>query len=85
MLKKKGMRGLIAITLIAVISLGFTIVKGYRPLLGLDLQGGVMVVLKPREAADPDKIATAIEKEIERPGRVKITVIREQRATAIAG
>ena len=38
-----------------------------------------------RAAVIAHEIAAAIEKEIERPGRVKITVIREQRATAVAG
>ena len=37
----------------AVLGLLYTVVSGDRPLLGLDLQGGVSVVLQPRDADVP--------------------------------
>ena len=38
---------LVGIVLIAVVGLGATLAAGNHPLLGLDLQGGASVVLKP--------------------------------------
>lgn len=48
---------------IAVIAgmLGGVLAAGWGPLLGLDLQGGVAVVLKPTKAADEAQIAQAVE------------------------
>ena len=50
----------------------------------------IRVMVDPGEVDDDaaalisHEIATAVEKEIEYPGRIKITVIRESRATAFA-
>lgn len=60
-MKQQGIKGLVIVVVLAVGCLSFTLFKGYKPLLGLDLQGGVMVVLKPRVQADSGQIATAIE------------------------
>ena len=47
--KRKGFGALAFIVIVAVLGLLYTVVSGDRPLLGLDLQGGVSVVLKPRD------------------------------------
>ena len=49
-----GMKGLVAWLLFVVIGLGLTFSRGWKPLLGLDLQGGVSVTLQPR----PGKVYT---------------------------
>jgi len=51
--KRKGFGALIFIVVVAVLGLLYTVVSGDRPLLGLDLQGGVSVVLQPRDADVP--------------------------------
>ena len=53
MARKKAPRGLgplIFIVAVALIGLVYTEVSGNRPLLGLDLQGGVSVVLQPKDS-----------------------------------
>jgi ribonuclease Y len=51
----------------------------------------IRVIVDPGEVDDDrgaliaHEIATAIEKEMEYPGRIKVTVIRESRATSYAG
>jgi preprotein translocase subunit SecD len=47
--KPKGVVALAAIILFALLGMLYTLVSGDRPLLGLDLQGGVSVVLQPRD------------------------------------
>jgi len=59
-MKTKGIKGLIVITILAVVALGLVTWKGYQPVLGLDLQGGVMVVLKPKGNPGPEQLDTAI-------------------------
>ncbi|MDH4168211.1 MAG: protein translocase subunit SecD [Acidimicrobiia bacterium] len=51
---------LIGIVAIAVAGLVYTFVAGNEPLLGLDLQGGVSVVLQPAEDVDDDTLDEAI-------------------------
>lgn len=60
MRRLKGFGALLAIVVIAGASLAYTLVAGNKPLLGLDLQGGVSVVLKPVEQVDNDTIDQAI-------------------------
>jgi hypothetical protein len=50
---RRGLGALLFIVLVAVFSLTYTIVSGDRPLLGLDLQGGVSLVLCPASPSDP--------------------------------
>src|SRR4051812_13902520 len=45
---------------VAVLGLIYTFVSGNRPLLGLDLSGGVSVVLQPTTDASDDQINQAI-------------------------
>lgn len=56
----RGFGSLIAIVVIAGATLLYTFVAGNKPLLGLDLQGGVSVVLKPVQEVDNDTIDQAI-------------------------
>jgi preprotein translocase subunit SecD len=51
--RPKGVTALVVIIAFAVVGMLYTVVSGHRPLLGLDLQGGVSVVLKPRDADVP--------------------------------
>lgn len=60
MKKRRGFGSLIFLVLIAVTALAYTLLQGNKPLLGLDLQGGVSVVLKPKEAVDDTTIDQAI-------------------------
>jgi len=50
---RRGLGALLFIVLVAVFALTYTIVSGNRPLLGLDLQGGVSLVLCPASPSDP--------------------------------
>jgi preprotein translocase subunit SecD len=50
--------GSVAVTVLAVIGVS---VAGWRPLLGLDLQGGLSVVLRPAEETDSEQLDQAIE------------------------
>ncbi|MSZ94204.1 MAG: hypothetical protein F2584_08970, partial [Actinobacteria bacterium] len=60
MRRLRGFGSLLAIVVIAGASLIYTLVAGNKPLLGLDLQGGVSVVLKPVQQVDNDTIDQAI-------------------------
>ena len=53
---------LAAILVVAAVLLGLTVAAGNRPQLGLDLQGGASVVLRPpADVADPEVLDQAIE------------------------
>jgi preprotein translocase subunit SecD len=56
----RAFTSLIVIVLIAASALIYTIVSDNKPLLGLDLQGGVSVVLKPKGTAESSAIDQAI-------------------------
>ncbi len=60
MRRLRGYGSLVIIVLIAASALLYTLVAGNKPLLGLDLQGGVSVVLKPVQQVDNDTIDQAI-------------------------
>lgn len=60
MRRLRAFTSLIVIVLIAASALIYTIVSDNKPLLGLDLQGGVSVVLKPKGAAESSAIDQAI-------------------------
>src|SRR5690348_12033975 len=47
-MRRSSLYSLIAVVVLAVVALGATILSGNRPLLGLDLQGGASLVLKPQ-------------------------------------
>ena len=52
MTKRTALTRLVGIVLVAMVFLGVTIAQGHSPFLGLDLQGGVSVVLR---AKTPDR------------------------------
>ncbi len=56
----RGYWSLIIIVLVAALALTYTFAAGNKPLLGLDLQGGVSVVLQPKGETDSDTINEAI-------------------------
>jgi preprotein translocase subunit SecD len=60
-MRRKGLVSLVLIVVLAVGGLGWTFAADNEPLLGLDLQGGVSVVLEPTEEADDGAISQAIE------------------------
>lgn len=57
---RQGMSALFVVAL-AVVSAIYTVVSGNQPLLGLDLQGGVSVVLQPTVAADDEALDQTVE------------------------
>lgn len=60
-MRRNGLYSLIFIVLIAAAGLTTTVASGNEPLLGLDLQGGVSVVLQPTEDTNDEAIGQAIE------------------------
>jgi preprotein translocase subunit SecD len=60
-MRRNGLVSLVFIVLLAVGGLAWTFAADNEPLLGLDLQGGVSVVLEPTGEADSDAIGQAIE------------------------
>lgn len=55
----KGLKGLYVLIGVSLLALVYTLVVGNRPFLGLDLQGGVSVVLKSKEQVDDDALEQA--------------------------
>ncbi len=51
---------LVGIIAAAIVSLGATIVVGHTPILGLDLKGGVSVVLQPQGTVDDATLSQAV-------------------------
>ncbi|MFL6204028.1 MAG: protein translocase subunit SecD [Acidimicrobiales bacterium] len=60
-MRRKKLTPLLFIVLIAAVALGACIITDTSPQLGLDLQGGVAVVLQPTEPASDEAIDQAIE------------------------
>lgn len=60
MRKLRAFTSLIVIVVVAASALIYTVLSGNKPLLGLDLQGGVSVVLKPKGTPDTNAIDQAI-------------------------
>jgi len=60
-LKRKGLRGLIAFLILVFGTFGAVLALDYKPLLGLDLQGGVSVVLQPANDVPSDQLDQAID------------------------
>ena len=60
-MRRNGLSSLIFIVVLAVAGLAGTAVSGNEPLLGLDLQGGVSVVLQPTEDTNDESLGQAIE------------------------
>lgn len=60
-MRRNGLFSLIFIVVLAAAGMAGTLVADNEPLLGLDLQGGVSVVLQPAEGSDTEAIPQAIE------------------------
>ncbi len=60
-MRRNGLMSLIFIVLLTIGGLAYTFAAGNKPLLGLDLQGGVSVVLQPKGEADSEAIGQAIQ------------------------
>lgn len=60
MRRRRGLVSLIVFALVALGALAYTFAAGNSPLLGLDLQGGVSVVLQPKEQVDSDALDQTI-------------------------
>lgn len=60
MRRTRGYGSLLAVVVVAAVALIYTLVQGNTPLLGLDLQGGVSVVLKPKQSVENSTIDQAI-------------------------
>jgi preprotein translocase subunit SecD len=60
-MRRKKLAPLIFIVLVAALALGAVLVTDTSPQLGLDLQGGVAVVLEPTEPASDESLDQAIE------------------------
>lgn len=60
MRRKKALTHLIGFVLLGVFLFGITFRQDWRPKLGLDLQGGVSVVLSPQGEVDEERISQSI-------------------------
>ncbi|HUF31693.1 MAG TPA: protein translocase subunit SecD [Acidimicrobiales bacterium] len=60
-MRRNGLASLVSIVVLAIGGLGWTLAAENEPLLGLDLQGGVSVVLEPTGEFDESAIPQAIE------------------------
>ncbi len=60
-MRRNGLFSLIFIVVLAVAGLTVTVAADNEPLLGLDLQGGVSVVLQPAEDTEDEALGQAIE------------------------
>lgn len=60
-MRRKQLTPLVFIVLLAAVSLGTVLATDTSPQLGLDLQGGVSVVLQPTEATSDDALSQTIE------------------------
>jgi preprotein translocase subunit SecD len=70
-MKRRLWTSLIGIVLVVIVTLAYNIATDNTPILGLDLQGGVSVILSPTEEASPDElevIREQIRSELERQG-----------------
>jgi preprotein translocase subunit SecD len=78
--KLRAFTSLIVIVLIAASALIYTVLSGNKPLLGLDLQGGVSVVLKPKgtpESSAIDQAITIIRQRIDALGVAEPEITRQ--------
>jgi preprotein translocase subunit SecD len=70
-MKRRLWSSLIGVVLAVVVTLVYVIASGNTPILGLDLQGGVSVILAPTEDASPEELTVIrdqIRSELERQG-----------------
>jgi preprotein translocase subunit SecD len=70
-MKRRLWSSLIGVVLAVIVTLVYVIASGNTPILGLDLQGGVSVILAPTEDASPEELTVIrdqIRSELERQG-----------------
>ena len=70
-MKRRLWTSLIGVVLVVIVTLAFNISTDNTPILGLDLQGGVSVILSPTEPATPEELTVIrdqIRSELERQG-----------------
>jgi preprotein translocase subunit SecD len=70
-MKRRLWTSLIGVVLVVIVTLTYNVATDKGPILGLDLQGGVSVILSPTEDASPDElnvIREQIRSELERQG-----------------
>src|SRR3546814_12807302 len=60
-LRRSGLRSLVVLVLVTLIALGGVIGSGWRPKLGLDLEGGFSVTLHPADATTDDVLDQPLE------------------------
>lgn len=60
-MKRKGLGALVAFLVISIGAFVAVLALGYQPLLGLDLQGGVSVVLQPADDVPSDQLDQSID------------------------
>jgi len=60
-MRRRELVPLVGILVITIVALAYTFIASNRPLLGLDLQGGVSVVLQPTGPVDEDQLDQAID------------------------
>src|SRR3954453_10830574 len=59
-MRRAGLPSLIAFVTVTVLAVAGVLAAGWRPLLGLDLQARLSVVVKPKQDTDSDKLNQAI-------------------------
>ncbi len=59
-MRRRGVLSAVVVVVIAAAALGYTFLRSYAPLLGLDLQGGVSVVLQPKEEVSSEALDQAV-------------------------
>ncbi|MDY7103835.1 MAG: hypothetical protein S0880_21840, partial [Actinomycetota bacterium] len=59
-MRRAGVPSLVGIIVVTIVGLALALASSWRPLLGLDLQGGVAVVLQPTEDVDEERLNQAI-------------------------
>ena len=60
-MQRKYVYSALAVVVVAVFGIIYTFARGNQPLLGLDLQGGVSVVLTPTEEVSGEQLDTTID------------------------
>src|ERR1700722_12574091 len=85
-MRKSLVYSLAGIIAIAAIALGATFLTGHKPLLGLDLQGGASLVLKPQQKVSNgvlDQAIAIISKRVDALGVAEPDISRQGRTVVI--
>lgn len=85
-MKRTRLTSLFVFVLIVVLALGYTFASGNKPLLGLDLQGGVSVVLQPKGNPQADAVEQAkriIRSRVDALGVAEPDIVRQGRTIVV--